>query len=238
MYAKLSIIILLLISNIAFASSEKFGYLSENKSVDVTKLIGPPPTVDSLKFANDKAVSEPVYSLDHNSDEFKQAVASSADSIDEIMDSFSGAFGQELSLDKTPVIYKIISKTIIDTNNSKNIAKNTYKRQRPYIFYDREPCVSEDYSNYRASASYSYPSGHTSRAWTVALLLSSLKSDNTTAIFEKAKSIGRDRVACGVHWQSDVEASFTVATANFIVLQSTNEFQVDLVDAKKEVINA
>jgi len=235
MYIRLSIIFLLLFSGPVFASPSDIGYLSKNKIIDITSIIGAPPTIDSLKFANDKAISEPVYSINHDSEEYKQATMSSEDSVEELMNSFSESFGQELSIDKTPAIYKILSKLIIDANNSKNMAKIFYKRQRPYVFFDRQPCVLvlEDSDSVE---NFSYPSGHTTRAWTFALLLTSLKNNNTIALFDKAKSIGRDRVVCGVHWQSDVEASLTVATANFAVLQSVNEYQEDLINARKEVV--
>ena len=235
MCTRLFLIVLFLFSGATFASSSDIGYLPKDKTIDITAIIGAPPAVDSLRFATDKAISEPVYSISHDSIEFKQAVMNSADSVENIMDSFSEAFGQELSASKTPAIYKVMSKSITDVNNSKNIAKNFYKRQRPYVFYGREPCVLvlEDYD---PVSNFSYPSGHTSRAWIVALLLASLKNTNTTAIFEKAKSIGVDRINCGVHWQSDVEASLTVATANFVALQSINEYQEDLANARNEVV--
>ena len=227
-----NIILLIFAINFTYAASLNEGYI--NKSVDMKLLVGAPPNIDSLSFINDKAISEPVYSLDIDSDEIKRAIESSDDSIENIMLSFSDAFGQRLSAEETPAIFNIVSRAIYDANKSKNIVKNYYKRQRPYLFFNKAPCVAQEY-NVRGNSVYSYPSGHAIRAWTIALILSSLNNNQSIELLNKAKSIGQDRVICGVHWQSDVDASVIIAIADFTMEQSNKEYQSDLDLARKEV---
>ncbi|AEB27930.1 acid phosphatase [Francisella hispaniensis] len=229
---KIILIIFLLIIGVlpSFAGWKDGGYLSQDQLVNTIDLIGAPPATDSLAFANDKAISESTFSIDKDSYRYQQAIhdATSDDSI--IIADFSKAFGQKISENDTPAIFKLLNKATIDVNNAKDIAKDFYKRKRPYVYFDRQPCDSSENPN-----SYAYPSGHSTRSWTYGLILAQLKPQNGEAILKVSKEKAESRVICGVHWLSDIKASQTVAMSEFAVLQSNQQYKQDFHNAQKEL---
>lgn len=98
------------------------------------------------------------------------------------------------------------------------------------MFFDRKPCDPDEDPN-----SYSYPSGHSSRAWNYAMILAELKPQTAKQLFELADRKSQSRVICGVHWKSDVQAARTVALANFAILNGNQEFLKDLEKARQEI---
>ena len=80
------------------------------------------------------------------------------------------------------------------------IAKNVYKRPRPYLVNtDLEPCIDRE-------SSYAYPSGHSALARTFAHVLSAFWPERREAFFQRADEVALNRVLGGVHHPSDVEA--------------------------------
>lgn len=230
MFKKVITLILTLSISLSYASYESGGYLPESEVVNTTSIIGPPPSNTSIAFLNDKAISEATFSLDKNSQEYIKAIHDASNDSNIHIADFSKAFGQKLSKEDTPAIYNLLQKAIVDANNAKNIDKDYYKRKRPFVFFDKSPCdLSEDPS------SYSYPSGHTTRAWTYGLILAELKPQNAIEILKVANGKGQSRVICGVHWQSDIEAAKMVATINFTILQTNEQFRKDFKNAQKEI---
>lgn len=85
------------------------------------------------------------------------------------------------------------------------IAKNTFKRPRPYLYNPAViPCISKE-------SSYAYPSGHATMARAFAHVLSEIHPERREAFFLRADEIGRNRVLGGVHHPSDIVAGFKFA---------------------------
>ncbi len=228
---KVSIALLgIFICSSAFAKWYDGGYLSQEQITDTTSLIGAPPSSDSIAFLNDKAISEATFSLDKDNPKYQQAINHSDDNLDDVMSEFSEVVGQSIDKENTPYIYSLLEKSTNDANNFKDKAKNHYKRKRPFVYFDRKPCsTTED------GTTYSYPSGHSTRAWNDGLILASLKPQKANEILDMSKSMAESRVICGAHWPSDIKAAQTVAMTEFTILQTNLEYRQDFTNALAEI---
>ena len=80
----------------------------------------------------------------------------------------------------------------------------------------------------------SYPSGHSTRGWTVAMVLARVAPDRAELVLKRAEDYMESRLICGMHFPSDVEAGHDVAIAVVSHLDAAPEFQADLDRARKE----
>ncbi|MCX5620445.1 acid phosphatase [Bombella pollinis] len=87
--------------------------------------------------------------------------------------------------------------------------KYIWQRRRPFIDYGGQSCVIDIQ---RFLTSWSYPSGHTVRAYALALALSKLYPEHRSAFLAKAHQFAESRVICGMHWASDIKAGEAFAT--------------------------
>jgi acid phosphatase (class A) len=97
-------------------------------------------------------------------------------------------------------------------------------------------CVPQDAERLRNNGSY--PSGHASLGWTWALLLAELAPDRADALLARGYAYGENRVVCGVHWPTDVEAGRTIAAAVSAKLHSKPEFVGQMQAARDELRRA
>ncbi|WP_314372452.1 phosphatase PAP2 family protein [Sphingomonas paucimobilis] len=144
---------------------------------------------------------------------------------------FSCALGVSLTPQNAPTTIRLIDAAGSDTARQTGIAKNYYKRQRPYLI-DRGP-VCQPASELKAS--YDYPSGHTTAGWTWAMLLAELAPDRATPILARGRAFGESRIVCGVHNASAVEAGRLSATVTLTALSQNPAFQRDLASARAEI---
>lgn len=143
------------------------------------------------------------------------------------------ALGFLFSAETTPNLYRLLSKSYTTTNNANKKTKSFYNRKRPYVEFDEPTGVPEGERGSRNSASY--PSGHSTRGWTIALVLAELMPDRSEQILKVGYEYGESRVIVGYHYQSDVDAARIAASAALAVLHSNEEFQQDMALAKEEL---
>ncbi|XSZ46902.1 acid phosphatase [Francisella noatunensis] len=228
-FLSITIIIFITLSS-SLASNWPSGYIPKNQIINIDSIIGVPPSTDSLAFSSDKAISEAVFSQNKNTTDYKIAIHDASNDQDVHIADFSKAFGQEITKDKNPAIYTLLNRSTTDVSNIKQSAKEKYQRIRPFVVFDRKPCDPDE-----DPSSYSYPSGHSSRAWNYAMILAKLKPQTAKQLFELADRKSQSRVICGVHWKSDIQAARTVALANFAILNGNQDFLKDLEKARQEI---
>jgi len=108
-------------------------------------------------------------------------------------------------------------------NARKNFLKDLYKRERPYKAY---PGLVKELVT--VEHGWSYPSGHSTRAWLFALVLGSLDPPHRNAFLCSAMTVCNDRVLGGMHYPSDMMASRVLAEALYRDLMKDPSFQNDL----------
>lgn len=146
---------------------------------------------------------------------------------------FSCALGFELTEAGTPHLVMLLRRTMADTGLATTAAKNRYNRTRPFVHLHEQSCTPQDEPFLARDGSY--PSGHAAVGWAWALTLSELAPSRREAVLRRGYNFGQSRVACGVHWQSDVNAGRVVGAAAVSALRSNEVFVAQMALAKAEV---
>ena len=94
--------------------------------------------------------------------------------------------------------------------------------------------VPEDEEKLRTNSSY--PSGHTTKGWAFALVLSEINPDRQDEILKRGFEYGESRVIVGFHYQSDVDAARVITSALVSRLHANDEFMIQLTKAKEEFL--
>jgi acid phosphatase (class A) len=80
-------------------------------------------------------------------------------------------------------------------------AKRRFRRLRPgEIEPALEPCIGD------VAADLSYPSGHATYGWSMGYLLADMVPERRDQLLARAAQYARQRMVCGVHFPSDLEA--------------------------------
>ena len=220
----ISIFVLLLINQVAFASTPPANsvYLPAN-AVDPVKLLPGPPAPDSKEWKEDFAVLEH-YQAVRTQAECDRA-ASETDYPNFI--TFYQAPRGPLSATEVKRIASFFNDVMSDEGVYIGLAKNHWNRPRPYdTDLKLEPCIHREKSK-------AYPSGHATTAQVFGRILSDIFSDRKKAIMARSAQIGEDRLIGGVHHPSDVRDAFIYGDALYDVFKTNEAFQAK-VKALKE----
>ncbi|RXD02355.1 phosphatase PAP2 family protein [Sphingomonas sp. UV9] len=149
----------------------------------------------------------------------------------DMMRDYSCAVGIVLTPQMAPRTAMLIARASSDTARGTGIAKNFYKRQRPFLIDQGATCQPAA----EVADSYDYPSGHTTAGWTWATLLAELAPDRATPILARGRAFGESRLVCGVHNASAVEAGRLSASATLTAERDVTAFKADLAAARVEM---
>lgn len=209
------------------------GYLQAT-DIDGKALLGPPPAPDSLRGRADRETYEQTRAL-QGSPRWAQAIQDNDIWQGGALERYSCALGVQLGERETPAVWKLLHRIELDVRTVGTPAKNFYNRPRPMLGDDRPICIPrEDWMRTNAS----YPSGHAMVGWSWGLVLAEARPDATDALVAAGRAVGDSRFICGVHYQSDVEAGRTLASAMVARLHGDAAFQADLARAKAELAKA
>ena len=212
-------------------TTEPESYFSTNaQGVDSAAILPPPPLFGDVRFLYDRAAYEHGLSL-RDTERGRQA-ARDAD-VRNLPELFSEAFGASITRENAAEIFALIQRVHHELGNmSTRTAKRTYKRLRPYVLYNAGTCLPAEEDRLRHSGSY--PSGHSSRGWGIALILSEINPGRKEIILRQGYEIGQSRVICGYHWQSDVDAGRLAGAAGVANLHANADFLLQLKKARDE----
>ena len=160
------------------------------------------------------------------------AVAQAVETVEEMAAMFSEPFGMEISAKKTPAIMNVLERGIRTLKQVGSKAKRHYMRRRPYDRFNESTLVPAEEERLRTNGSY--PSGHTIRAWSMALLLIEVNPAAQDALLKYAYEWGQSRVIAGFHWQSDVDASKVLVSGAYPSLHTNETFMADMRKAQAE----
>ncbi len=204
------------------------GFLSNQELPDPTRFLAEPPQPGTGPFENDTYY----YHYGKEQRETARGAQAALDEVQWTSKAFSPAFGLLIDPDETPEIFKLAERARRDARAVNRTAKKHFHRTRPYVYFN-EPSISpesdEDYKD-----SYSYPSGHAVRGWVYALTLALVAPDSTESLIVRAQEFAINRVICGRHYKSDIDASLVEATAVMSRLLSNAAFQEQLEKARRE----
>ncbi|MBO7541641.1 MAG: phosphatase PAP2 family protein [Bacteroidales bacterium] len=193
----------------------------------------PPPDTASMAFKYD--ISQYYWGKEQRKDSARVAMAlrDAVWSLSTICTEFSLPFGMEISEKGTPAIYNFLKASIDAADQARILPKAHYMRVRPYVYFNEATIYPDDEEELRTNGSY--PSGHTIRGWTAALVLSEVNPDSANALLARGYEFGQSRVIAGYHWQSDVDAARLVAAAAVARMHADERFLELLEKAKNEM---
>jgi acid phosphatase (class A) len=109
-------------------------------------------------------------------------------------------------------------------------AKHHFRRLRPGEIEPLiKPCIGD------VQGDLSYPSGHANYAFLMGHLLSELVPERRAALESRATEFARQRLVCGVHFPSDIEAGRMSATWLWEAMRRNPRFAGDAADAAREL---
>ena len=152
-------------------------------------------------------------------------------SYEALLAEFAVPFGLYISPTNTPEIWKLMVTSLTTTDAMRVAPKAFYHRQRPFERFQDKMLTDEEAE---LAGEGSYPSGHTMRGWTAALLLAEINPAAADTIFARGWMYGESRVIVGAHWQSDVDASRVAVSIGYCALHNSPEFREQMERAKAE----
>ena len=212
--------------------SSATAYLADEDLPDATVFLPSPSKPGDALFAGDLAYYAWGKSV-RSSQRGTVAHDDASSSMSYIAKRMEPALGFLIDADRMPNLCRLLSRSYTTTNNANKKAKDHFKRKRPYVEFDEPTGVPEGERGSRNSASY--PSGHATRGWTMALVLAELFPERSEEILKVGYEYGESRVIVGYHYQSDVDAARIAAGAALAVLHANEDFQKDMELARKEL---
>ncbi len=138
-------------------------------------------------------------------------------------------------LDQLPATKALFKTVRANENIQTGIFKDYFNRQRPYqVDSSITPCLPP--KNFDINASD--PSGHTTMAFSSAVILANLLPDYAPAIMRRAETYGRHRIVCGAHHPFDVRSGQVLGTLIGNTLLKTPALQPQLDAARSELAKA
>lgn len=127
-------------------------------------------------------------------EQIDRANAASQDSVFDYSETIGNWFNSK-NLPKTTALFDKVDR---ETKQAIELAKHHFGRGRPIYWLET--------GSIEKSNGYSYPSGHTTRAFVWAILLSDAFPDKTKALHRQARQKAWYRVILGRHYPADVRA--------------------------------
>ena len=226
-------------------------------SIDLTRILPPPPAPDS---AGQKADIAAVLGAQ------KARTKAQADQVQADAKSsiyrFSDVLGPNFTEEKLPVTTAFFKKVQKNLSAIADISKECFARPRPFVADSHvhppgniTDAIKNDPKREQAAIallpadaadrctkietppdySFSYPSGHSTFGTMTAIILSNMVPEKRAALYKRGWDYGQQRVVAGVHYPSDVEAGRIQASVVVAELMQNPQFQSDFAAAKTEL---
>lgn len=208
------------------------GYLG-GATVDITGVVPPPPTKGDIRYETDRKVFKAM-KRQIGSDRWQRATSDVVYKTPTMEQDFACATGLALTPERFPAVTRLLNNASADTGRANNYAKNIWKRQRPFRIDNGETCEDKK----ELGDSYDYPSGHTTKGWTLGLVLADVLPDRANQILARARAYGESRIVCRVHNYSAVENGRLGATVTMATVRQSPGYLADLAAARAEVAAA
>lgn len=105
-------------------------------------------------------------------------------------------------------------------------------RLRPFVQFHEPTPIPKDEKALKDNSSY--PSGHTTMGWAIALVLAEINPERQDEILKRGFEYGESRVILGFHFQSDVDAARTLTSLLINRLNVNEDFKQQFKKAKAE----
>jgi acid phosphatase (class A) len=215
----------LVFSSIAFAGDAggALHYLKPGQ-VDLSKVLPSPPEPNSSAARRDLAIS-----LSYQRRRTPEMIALAQADQDRSIFRFGVIFGDRFTAPFLPKTAVLFDNALSDERIVGAEAKKFWSRPRPFaastLVRDEPPTDS-------------YPSNHATTAMLYARILARMLPEQSRRIFARVAQYAKNRVICGVHYQSDIEAGERAGAVEAQAMFENPEFRRDFTAARLEIRNA
>ena len=143
---------------------------------------------------------------------------------------FAVAIGPGFDLDKLPLTARLLDNVHQDESAAAGLAKDYFRRTRPWIV---DPGLNSCSKNDAPDSAY--PSGHSSLAYSMAVVLAALVPEKAQAVMARAADYAENRLVCGMHRRRDIQAGQVLGTVVAELLLRNPAFMSDFAQAKHEL---
>lgn len=209
-------------------------FLGKDEMPTGAKFLPLPPKPTDAAFYNDRYFYEWGKTM-RDTERGKQAAEDAAHTVAYFAKIYSEPFGMKISKEDTPEIWTLMERLLETTYLCKDKAKSRVMRIRPYVQFNEPTPVPEDEERLRNNSSY--PSGHTTMGWAIALVLAEINPERQDEILRRGYEYGQSRVIVGFHFQSDVDHARIITSTLVNRLHANDDFMRQLQKAKDEFSN-
>ena len=213
------------------AMAQPLPFLTEDEIPAGAEFLPLPPKITDAAFYNDWRRYEWGKTM-RGTERGQTAKEDAVHTVEYFSKIYSEPFGVHISPENTPEITTLISRLLETTYLCNKKSKSVVMRTRPFMQFNEPTPVPEDEEKLRTNSSY--PSGHTTMGWTIALVLAEINPANQNAILKRGYDYGESRVIVGFHYQSDVDAARIISSALVNRLHANDDFLLQLAKAKQE----
>jgi acid phosphatase (class A) len=206
-------------------AAPKAAYYIDPMVLDLAALVPDPPAVDS---AANKAELAELHRIEQARTP-EQIAAAKADEDEEDLFAYKTVLGAGFNAEALPLTAELGAHVKNEQSVAGGALKQVFQRPRPYQTDKtlHPMCALTEAAN-------SYPSGHALTGYLEGLMLAEIVPEKRKEILARADDYAHNRLVCGVHYPSDVEASRRVAYVVFGYMMATPRFQRDLAAARTE----
>jgi acid phosphatase (class A) len=200
-------------------------YFIDPRVIDLSLILQQPPAPDSDVAMAELAALHRIESARTPA----EIAAAQADDGEEDIFTYRDVMGPGFTAQALPVTAALSEHVHGDEPVASAPLKILYQRPRPYqTDATLHPVCS------LTKAHNSYPSGHTISGYLLAFTLVQMVPEKRRQILDRADQYAHNRLVCGLHYQSDIDASRDVAYAVFGYMLASPRFQKELAAARDE----
>ena len=161
-------LILLLLTCCLSLQAQTDPYLPISQLPDLIQCLPAPPEKDSPAFKYDIQRYQWGKQQRKDPERAAQVQADAIWSFQALAGQFEEAFGMPISKESTPEIWNLLVNSLLTTDPMRVAPKAHFRRIRPFVYFKETTLTGEDEALREEG---SYPSGHTLRSWTAAMVL-------------------------------------------------------------------
>ncbi len=206
-------------------------FLTEKEISSGAEFLPLPPKPTEAAFYNDWLRYEWGKTMRHT-ERGQQAKEDANHTLEYFSKIYSKPLGINISQENTPEIWILMKRLLATTYICKDKAKSRIMRIRPFVQFNEHTSVPEDEEKLETNSSY--PSGHTTMGWGLALVLAEINPARQDEILKRGFEYGESRVIAGFHYQSDVDHARIITSVLVNRLHDNSDFIKQLQKAKDE----
>ena len=143
---------------------------------------------------------------------------------------FAATVGAGFDLKALPVTAELMHVVETDASLAGGKAKTFFARKRPWVVDPTIPTCDPD-----DKPLSSYPSGHATIGYSVAMTLAVLVPEKAQALMARASDYAESRMVCGAHYRSDTQASQALSATVVASLLNDPQFKAKVEAARAEL---